>query len=147
MYASGTTLGADNGIGIAAAFAVLEDKSLKHGPIEVLITCDEETTMEGAQHLDPTVLKAKYLINVDSEEEYSICVGCAGGLTTYTKIALNRTPVEGHSALKVVISGLKGGHTGVDIDKGRCNAMKVMARCLKSVKAAPIRLISFDCGT
>ena len=81
LMATGTSLGADNGIGIATCFAILEDNSIEHGPLEVLVTRDEETGMYGATDLEPGVLKAKYMINVDSEEENAICIGCAGGFT------------------------------------------------------------------
>ena len=93
LRATGTSLGADNGIGIAACFAILEDNSIKHGPLEVLVTRDEETGMYGATDLEPGILKASYMINVDSEEENAICIGCAGGFTVSMTLPLPREPL------------------------------------------------------
>eukprot|EP01029_Cantina_marsupialis_P026411 TRINITY_DN709_c0_g1_i2.p1 TRINITY_DN709_c0_g1~~TRINITY_DN709_c0_g1_i2.p1 ORF type:complete len:488 (+),score=200.82 TRINITY_DN709_c0_g1_i2:51-1514(+) len=148
LKATGTSLGADNGIGIAAAFAVLEDKTLKHGPIEVVITRDEEVGLFGAEELDPTILKADYLINLDSEEEKAICIGCAGGHNTTAKIPANRVDArEDVAVLKVEADGMTGGHTGVDIQLGRANAMKVLARMMVHVLDAKFRLHEFDAGS
>ena len=131
VTADRTTLGADNGIGIAMGLAVLEDKSLKHGPVEVLVTYDEETGMTGANSLKPGVLQGDILINLDSEEEGELCVGCAGGLDASAdfKYRMYKTP-EGHVGYKLTVKGLQGGHSGMDISLYRANANKVVARIL-----------------
>ena len=131
VTADRTTLGADNGIGVAMGLSVLEDKSLKHGPIEVLVTYDEETGMTGANSLKPGILKGDILINLDSEEEGELCVGCAGGLdaTADFKYRTYKTP-EGHVGYKLTIKGLQGGHSGMDISLYRANANKAVARIL-----------------
>ena len=131
VAAEGTTLGADNGIGVALGLAVLEDPSVKHGPIEVLATYDEETGMTGANSLKPGVLKGDILINLDSEEEGELCVGCAGGLdaTADFKYRTYKTP-EGYVGYELTVKGLQGGHSGMDISLYRANANKVIARIL-----------------
>lgn len=133
MKANGTTLGADNGIGVAAAMAVLASKTIKHGPIEALFTADEETGMTGAFGLKPGLLKGDILLNLDSEDEGELYVGCAGGLDAtatfrYTEEAM---PAE-HSTYTIKVSGLKGGHSGMDIVLGRGNANKLLFRFLKA---------------
>lgn len=115
LKADGTTLGADDGIGVAASLALLEDESLVHGPLECLITAEEETTMAGAMNLDPTILQGTVLINVDSEEPGRICMGCAGGLEKQLFLPLNRqAPAAGEEGVIITVSlfGLLGGHTG-----------------------------------
>ena len=131
VTADRTTLGADNGIGVAMGLAVLEDKSLKHGPVEVLVTYDEETGMTGANSLKPGVLRGDILINLDSEEEGELCVGCAGGLDASAdfRYRMYKTP-EGHVGYKLTVKGLQGGHSGMDISLYRANANKVVARIL-----------------
>ena len=131
VTADRTTLGADNGIGVAMGLAVLEDKNLKHGPVEVLVTYDEETGMTGANSLKPGVLQGDILINLDSEEEGELCVGCAGGLDASAdfKYRMYKTP-EGHVGYKLTVKGLQGGHSGMDISLYRANANKVVARIL-----------------
>lgn len=130
--AKGTTLGADNGIGVALAMSVLEDKSLKHGPIEVLVTYDEETGMTGAGALAPGMFKGDIFLNLDSEEEGELCIGCAGGLdgTGDFEYTTATTP-EGYAAFKVCVKGLQGGHSGMDIQLYRANANKILARVLR----------------
>ena len=131
VTADGTTLGADNGIGLALAMSVLEDPSVQHGPIEVLATYDEETGMTGANLLRPGVLKGDILINLDSEEEGELCVGCAGGLDVTADFKYRQYRTEyGYSGYTLKISGLQGGHSGMDISLGRANANKVAARIL-----------------
>ncbi len=131
MYATGTTLGADNGIGVAFGLAVLEDKSVKHGPLEVLVTYDEETGMTGANSLKPGVLKGDILINLDSEDEGELCVGCAGGLDVSADFAYKAVAAPaGYVCKTLTIKGLKGGHSGMDISLYRANANKVVARIL-----------------
>lgn len=131
VAAEGTTLGADNGIGVALALAVLEDETVKHGPVEVLVTYDEETGMTGANKLKAGVLKGDILINLDSEEEGELCVGCAGGLdaTADFKYRSYKTP-EGFTGYKLTVKGLQGGHSGMDISLYRANANKAVARIL-----------------
>lgn len=149
VKANGTTLGADNGIGVAAALAVLQSKDIAHGPIEALFTIDEETGMTGAFGLKPGLLKGEILINLDSEDEGELYVGCAGGMDaniefTYQK---EKTP-ENHVAFKLSLIGLKGGHSGMDINTGRANANKLMNRFLKyATKKFHIRIAHIDGGS
>ena len=132
LTAKGTTLGADNGVGVSAGLAVLEDDSIVHGPLEVLITVDEETGMTGAFALSEDALKGKIFINLDSEEEGTVYIGCAGGGDTRFSLPIERIrPPADTTALKVKVSGLRGGHSGVDINEGRANAIKVLARVLR----------------
>ena len=149
ITADGTTLGADNGIGVAAALAVLEDKDVVHGPLEMLFTVDEETGLTGANALKPGFLKGQVMLNMDSEEDGTLYVGCAGGLDTIIKFGVSRgdTPA-GMSAAELKVSGLKGGHSGLDIHEGRGNALKMMARFLRSSAAAELglKLVSFNGG-
>ena len=131
VKAKGTTLGADNGMGVALAMAVAEDKSVKHGPIEVLVTYDEETGMSGADALKPGILHGDILLNLDSEDEKELCIGCAGGLDAVADFKYKSldTP-RGYVGYKIVIRGLAGGHSGMDISLYRANANKVMVRAL-----------------
>ena len=131
LKAKGTTLGADNGIGVALALSVLEDKTLPHGPIEVLVTYDEETGMTGANSLKPGVLKGDILLNLDSEEEGELCTGCAGGVDGTADFAYRTYAApEGFSGLRLTVKGMKGGHSGMDISLWRANANKVLCRIL-----------------
>ncbi len=131
VTAVGTTLGADNGMGVAMAMAVAEDKSVKHGPIEVLVTYDEETGMTGAEALKPGLLKGDILLNLDSEDENELCIGCAGGLDAEADFKYKSLPVPaGYVGYKIDVKGLSGGHSGMDISLYRANANKVMVRVL-----------------
>ncbi len=131
MHAKGTTLGADDGIGDAIAMAVLTDKSLIHGPIECLFTRDEETGMTGANGMQPGFMTGKYLINLDSEDEGQIFIGCAGGVNTDIEFSYFSQDIpEDHLALRIVVDKLTGGHSGDDINKNRANANKILARFL-----------------
>lgn len=132
VTARNTTLGADDGMGVAAAMAIIEDDSVAHGPIEVLITKDEETGMYGAFGLKAGELEGKYLLNLDSEEESEITIGCAGGMDVVCKMSYQPMNVEAEDmvAYKIAIKGLLGGHSGLEICKGRANANKLMARIL-----------------
>ncbi len=131
VYATGTTLGADNGMGVAAAMAVLEADDLQHGPVEVLITTDEETGMTGARGLKSGVLKGDILLNLDSEDEGELYVGCAGGEDGSFEMGYDPGPVPaGWEAAHINVTGLKGGHSGMDIILGRGNANKIMVRIL-----------------
>ncbi|MEA9390716.1 beta-Ala-His dipeptidase [Acerihabitans sp. TG2] len=149
VKARGTTLGADNGIGMASALAVLADDGVQHGPLEVLLTMTEETGMAGAFGLQPGWLQGDILINTDSEEEGEIYMGCAGGVDFKTILPLEREAVPaGYHVLKLTIKGLKGGHSGGDIHKGLGNANKLLARFLsKQAHALDIQLIDFNGGT
>ena len=131
VKATGTTLGADDGIGIAASLAILESKDIQHGPLEALFTVDEETGLTGAFALKPGQLKGRILLNLDSEDEGQIFIGCAGGKDTVATLPLEtETATPGHVAFKAILTGLKGGHSGDDINKGLGNAVKLMNRFL-----------------
>ncbi len=131
VRADGTTLGADNGIGVAASLAILTDDTLVHGPLEVLITMDEETGMTGANNLEKGELTGSILINLDSEDDAEVFVGCAGGIDTVATFHYNRSfaPTDFHYFMMDVRDGL-GGHSGGDIHLGRANANKLVARFL-----------------
>lgn len=133
VTARGTTLGADDGMGVALALAIMADKDLKHGPVEALITVDEEVGMDGANNLQPGFSKGDILINIDSEAEGQLFVGCAGGVDVNVSLEYKDECAcpESDIALKVSLSGLKGGHSGLDINLGRGNANKLMNRFLK----------------
>jgi len=132
VRARGTTLGADNGMGVACAMTVLAAKDLVHGPLEALFTCDEETGMTGAMGLKPNWLKGEILLNMDSEEEGELYVGCAGGVNADIEFEYDEVIVpQGVTPLKLVISGLRGGHSGLEINQGRGNANKLIIRFLK----------------
>ncbi|MFQ5677537.1 MAG: aminoacyl-histidine dipeptidase [bacterium] len=134
LYATGTTLGSDNGIGVAAALAVMESEAIQHGPMEFLFTVDEETGLTGASSLAADMLQGRQLINMDTEEEGSLYVGCAGGAGLNLTLPLNfgATPSDSQ-ALSVKLHGMKGGHSGVDIHLQRGNAVKLLARALNAV--------------
>jgi dipeptidase D len=132
VTADGTTLGADNGMGVAATLAVLDSSDLNHGPLEALFTVDEETGMTGAFGLESGQLDGEILLNLDSEDEGELYVGCAGGLDANISFAYTEVPVPPDSiAFEVRIGGLKGGHSGLDINLGRGNANKLLFRFLK----------------
>ena len=149
VKARGTTLGADNGIGMASALAVLADDSVSHGPIEVLLTMTEEAGMEGAFGLKAGWLQADILINTDSEEEGEIYMGCAGGIDFITTLPLQREAVPAsHEIVKLTIKGLKGGHSGGDIHLGLGNANKLMARFLAGhATELGLRVLDLNGGT
>lgn len=134
VKARGTTLGADDGMGVATAMAILEAKDLKHGPVEALFTIDEETGMTGAFNLEPGKLKGEILLNLDSETEGEIYVGCAGGLDAHFSFpyTTEKAP-KGYKFFKITVKGLRGGHSGMEINEGRGNANKAMARVLVPV--------------
>lgn len=149
VTAKDTTLGADNGIGVAAAMAILEANDIVHPAIEMFITVDEETGMHGAFGLKPGFLQGDILMNLDSEDEGELYVGCAGGLDANISFAYNEVEVpEGDVAVKISLTGLKGGHSGVDIHLQRANANKLMFRFLKTAVAEyEARLASIDGGS
>jgi dipeptidase D len=149
VTANGTTLGADNGIGVSSALAVLASKTLKHGPVEVLLTATEETGMDGANGLNPGILQGSILINTDSEDEGELYVGCAGGEDV--NILFNYEEEEipaGFMAFNLNITGMKGGHSGIDIPLQRGNAIKVFFRILHAAQEQlGARLVSIDGGS
>ena len=149
VTADGTTLGADNGIGAAAILAVLEDDTLVHGPLEALFTATEETGMDGAFGLKKGLLRGDILLNLDSETEGELYVGCAGGLDANVtfKYAAEKTPVRNYTAAKITVKGLKGGHSGIQIGCQRANANKVLFRFLNAASAShDVLLCSVDGG-
>lgn len=147
VKADGTTLGADCGIGMAAALALLVDTEAEHGPIEALFTVDEETGLTGAFNLGEGMLSGKYLINLDSEDEGELFIGCAGGVDTVAKFDYSvETLPAGYEFYRVGVAGLKGGHSGDDIDKGLGNANKILAAFLYDAERFGIRLGMFDGG-
>lgn len=150
VKAQGTTLGADNGIGVSAMLAVLADESLCHPMLECLFTVDEETGMTGVNHLDTSWLKGQYLINLDTETEGVLMVGCAGAVDMEAtfKYRMDKHIPEGDVAIDIRLDGLLGGHSGMDIHLGRANACKLMCRFLKhSIVSYEARLASFCSGT
>lgn len=131
LTANGTTLGADDGIGVAAILAILDDDSVEHGPLEALFTVDEETGLTGAAGLSTEWLQSDILLNFDDEDEGEYCIGCAGGIDTTVAIDYTTRPVPaGEKAYRVTVSGLRGGHSGDDINKGFGNANKMLTRIL-----------------
>ena len=148
LRADGTTLGADNGMGVAAIMAVLSNRDLVHGPIEALFTVDEETGMTGAKALRSDWLTAPYLLNLDTEEDDELCIGCAGGVDVTISGALLMEPAPaGGVALRVMIRGLSGGHSGMDIDKGLANANHLLARLLLAGEDTGLQVSRIDGGT
>lgn len=148
VKAKGTTLGADDGIGVAAQLAILESQEIQHGPIECLFTVDEETGLTGAFGLDTDALKSTILLNLDSEDEGEIFIGCAGGIDTVITMPLAKENNTGDGkGFTVKVSGLKGGHSGDDINKGLGNANKILNRVLwESVRKFGLQLASFNAG-
>ena len=149
VKARGTTLGADNGIGMASALAVLADKTVEHGPLEVLLTMTEESGMDGAFGLQANWLQAEILVNTDSEEEGEVYMGCAGGVDFITTLPVEREAVPAdYETLRLTLKGLKGGHSGCDIHVGLGNANKLLARFLAAhARDLDLRLIEFTGGT
>ncbi len=148
VKAKGTTLGADDGIGIAAQLAILDSKDIEHGPIECLFTIDEETGLTGAFGLKPGFIKSKILLNLDSEDEGQLFIGCAGGKDTVINLSYDKVPVpQNYKSFRITVSGLVGGHSGDDIQKGRANANKVLNRILwHASDHFGMRLQKFDGG-
>ncbi len=143
VTARGTTLGADNGMGVAATMSVLESTDMVHGPIEGLFTIDEETGMTGAFGLKSGLLDSDILMNLDSEDEGELYIGCAGGIDANIELPYTKEAAQtGVKAFKLIISGLKGGHSGIDIPLGRGNSNKILFRIFKNAKAFDVRLAS-----
>lgn len=148
VKARGTTLGADDGIGIAAQLAVLASSQLQHGPVECLFTVDEETGLTGAAALEPGFIKGETLLNLDSEDEGELFIGCAGGIDTVATTSYKKKPVPvNYAGYKVMVSGLKGGHSGDDIHRGLGNSNKILNRFLwNSSKEFKIRITEINGG-
>lgn len=149
VRATGTTLGADNGIGVAAMLAVMESQDLSHGPLEALFTIDEEAGMSGAKGLDSQILDANILFNLDSEDEGELYVGCAGGVDVTLDCPMTTLPTYGElRAFKLHVSGLRGGHSGIDIHLGRGNANLMLAELLLRLRAQfDISVVDIQGGT
>lgn len=148
VKACGTTLGADDGIGDATSMAVLEDDTIKHGPIEAIFTVDEETCMYGVNHLEPGTLKGDILLNLDNETEGDMVIGSAGGEDVLPFMEYQETEADAsHAAFEIILKGLKGGHSGLEINDGRANANKLMARLLTdAIEKTNIQLTLWEGG-
>ncbi len=147
LKADGTTLGADNGIGVAAILAILEDDSLVHGPIEGLFTVDEERGLNGAMTVSKDWLKGRTMINLDSEDLGVFSIGCAGGRDTNLTAPVSRTTAKGDAVLRIHLAGFRGGHSGIDIHEGRGNALKILNRLLYQLnRTVPFQLACFSGG-
>jgi len=150
VRADGTTLGADNGIGVAAALAAATDESVVHGPLELLLTLDEETGLTGAAGLDGSILKGRTMLNLDSEDDGVLFVGCAGGSDCRIDLSTPQQPVPpGYEGLRVAIGGLRGGHSGLNIDENRGNAIKLLSALLpvERLAAGDIGLAAIEGGS
>jgi dipeptidase D len=146
VTAKGTTLGADNGLGVATIMGLLASKDIDHPPLEAMFTVDEETGMTGAKELDPSFYEGEILLNLDTEDDDELSIGCAGGIDTNTSYKYEELySLEDTQAFKVEIKGLKGGHSGMDINQGRANANKLMARLL-TLATTDCMLHSFEGG-
>ncbi|WP_321472584.1 aminoacyl-histidine dipeptidase [uncultured Paludibaculum sp.] len=148
VKAAGTTLGADNGVGVAAALAVMESTDVAHGPLEFVFTIDEESGLTGASEFPTGLLRSKYFLNLDGEEEGALCIGCAGGLNTVARRAVQFQSVPPGDALRVRISGLQGGHSGLDINKGRGNAVRILGQVMQVLlDRVPMAIASLQGGS
>lgn len=147
ITAEGTTLGSDNGIGVAAALAVINDNDVIHGPIEILLTVDEEISMTGADHLNPDLLTGRILLNLDSEEDGAFYVGCSGGIDTLAAFEIQtEKAISENSPYEIMITGLKGGHSGLEINQGRANAIKLLTRTLDFISDENFSISSISGG-
>ena len=148
VKADGTTLGSDDGIGMAAQMAILTSTDIEHGPIECLFTVDEETGLTGAFALQAGFLSGEILLNLDSEDEGELFIGCAGGIDTLAELHVKKERTPGNSfAMKIMVKGLLGGHSGDDIHKGRGNANKILSRFLwKAIRNYGVRIADFNGG-
>jgi dipeptidase D len=147
MMANGTTLGADNGVAVATNLAIMEDGAIEHGPLEFLFTVDEETGLTGAHNIAADFLESRTLLNLDSEEEGAVYVGCSGGRDTIGSWPVHFAETPGsYVAVQVNVTGLRGGHSGLEIDKGRGNAIKIMGRAILALSAIGGRLSSINGG-
>jgi dipeptidase D len=148
LTASGTTLGADNGIGVALAMAASEDPTVAHGALELLLTVCEEEGLEGAKRLDPALVSGRLLLNLDGSSEGALTVGCAGSAHVLVRVPLEPVPLsEGERVLCLEVAGARGGHSGGDIHRGRANAIVALGRLLRSARTvAPLRLVALEGG-
>lgn len=147
LMADGTTLGADNGIAVATNLALMEDRTLEHGPLEFLFTVDEETGLTGAHNLQPGFVESRTLLNLDSEEEGVLYVGCAGGRDTIGAWTIEQEAAPARAtAVELTVSGLRGGHSGAEIDKGRGNAIKILNRTIVRLAELGARLARIQGG-
>lgn len=148
LKARGTTLGADNGMGVASIMAVLSATDLEHGPVEALFTIDEETGMTGAEKLQPGILTGQILLNTDTEDEGELCIGCAGGVDTNIQLRYSEVAPGQGNAFKISVKGLRGGHSGCEIHLGRGNANKIMNRLLwDGERQFGLRIAAIDGGS
>ena len=148
ITADGTTLGSDNGVGVSAALALITDKEVKHGPLEILLTVDEETGMTGASNIKPGFITGKILLNMDSEEEGTFYVGCSGGMDTVAEFKIEfEESSEDFIPYELLITGLKGGHSGLDIILGRANGIKLLARTLKKLELIDYHITKLTGGS
>ena len=148
LKADGTTLGADNGVGVSAALAVMESTDIAHGPLEFVFTIDEETGLTGAAEFPGGLLQSKYFLNLDNEEKGTICIGCSGGLKTTARRKVTFHPAKGDAAWRIKVFGLKGGHSGVDIHQGRGNALRILGSVLQSaLDSLPIEIADLNGGS
>lgn len=148
IYAQGTTLGADDGIAVAYAMAILASDKIKHPALEILLTTDEESGMTGAMAISKKNISGKILINIDTEEEGYLLVSCAGGIRTKSIIDIEKESIKDKKTFEIKVRGLKGGHSGTDIDKGRGNANVILGRILKDLQGKiDYNIISIDGGT
>lgn len=150
VHALGTTLGADNGIGVAAAMAIADDPDAVHGPLDILCTIDEETGLTGAKDLDPEIVRGRMMLNLDTEEDGAVYIGCAGGADSIGSLPISRRRgLIGTSPLKIAVRGLRGGHSGLNIIENRGNAIKLANRVLLALLAEGIDfdLVSMDGGS
>jgi len=148
VAAEGTTLGADNGIGVAAALAAAEDPEIAHGPLELLFTVSEEQGLDGAKNLDASLVSGRLLLNLDGTSDKALTIGCAGSWHTFTRLRLDPEPLPpDYETWEVRVSGARGGHSGADIARGRVNAIKALGRTLsRGHEAAPSRLAVLEGG-
>ena len=147
LKADGTTLGADNGVGVAAALAVMESTDIAHGPLEFAFTIDEETGLTGAAEFPGGVLKSKYFLNLDNEDKGTLCIGCSGGIKTTARRKVALRPAGAGSAWRIKVSGLKGGHSGVDIHQGRGNALRILGGVLQALlERVPVEIAAINGG-
>ncbi len=148
LKADGTTLGSDNGVGVAAALAVMESHDIAHGPLEFVFTIDEETGLTGAAEFPGGLLKSKYFLNLDNEEKGTLCIGCSGGIKTTARRKVQLRPAGTGSAVRIKVSGLKGGHSGVDIHQGRGNALRIMGGMLQTLlERFPLEIAEVNGGS
>jgi dipeptidase D len=148
LYADGTTLGSDNGVGVATALAVMESSDINHGPLEFVFTIDEETGLTGASDFQPGLLKSKYFLNLDGEEKDTLCIGCAGGVNTFARRKVAKHAAPAGTALRIKVYGLRGGHSGVDIHLGRGNAVRILGRVLQALlEQLPVEVADLKGGS